>query len=149
MVEPAMAQQFGMDEQYNGYVDNSMQGVAQNSTADGNTQAYHTDESGWQDMQYVQNQYAPLGNVQAPIQSTANGAVSTYKGTKGSWKKGAMPSGQQLPRTRAGLQAMGSAYSPAAMWGGTSGFYNIGGGSRKYPLLPPTATSSVILNTAW
>lgn len=152
MLAPAvMAQQFGMDEQYQQNIQsNNMQGYAQNSTADGNTQAYDTDESAWQDMDYVQNQYAPLGNNQAPIQNSQYGAISTYKGTSGDWRKGKMQSGQQLPRTQAGLQAMRGGYTrPAAGWAGTNGFYNIGGGSRKYPLLPPTATSSVLLNTAF
>ncbi len=150
MAPQAVAQSFGMDEEYQQEVYNSMQGAAQNSSANTGNYANQTSDSAWQDMSYVQNQYAPLGNIQAPIQNSPYGAVSTFKGSSGDWQKGKMKSGQQLPRARTGIQAIRGGYiGPAAGWGGTSGFYNIGGGSRVYPLLPPTSTSSVNLHTAF
>lgn len=151
MIEPpAMAQEFGMDQQYNQYIYDSMQGPALNSTADGNTQAYNTQDSAWQDMAYVQGQYAPIGNIQAPIRKSSSGSVSTYKGTKGDWHRGHMKSGQHLPSVQTGLNSFWGGYTrPACMFGGTNGFYNVGGGSMQYPALPPTSTSSVILHTAF
>jgi len=150
--------QFGMDqdyqqqvqEQHMQHMQQQAQGPAFNSSAAGNTQAYHTTDSAWSDMGYVGNQYAPLGNVQAPIMNSGLGAISTFAGNNGQYLKGSMLSGQSLPKTQMGLNAINGGYfnDAAGRWG-SGGFYGWGGGSKKYPLLPPTSTTPVQLDTAF
>jgi hypothetical protein len=149
-VSPAMAQQFGMDQQYNAGMNQAAQGPANNSKADTGNFGYTTQDNAWQDMGYVQNQYAPMGNFQAPIMRTNQGSISTFKGTMGNFLKGSMMSGQSLPVVQQGLQALSGGYTgPACGQAGTGGFWNAGGGSVLYPALPPTSTSTVDLNTAF
>lgn len=146
----ALAQQFGMDQQFDQHLMQQAQGPAANSTAAANTQAYTTQENAWQDIGYVYNQYAPLGNVQAPIQNSPFGAISTFKGTSGNWLQGSMMSGQSLPIVETGLQALSGGFTrPACGRHGSGGFSGSGGGSILYPALPPTSTSTVDLHTAF
>lgn len=152
----AFAQQFGMDTDYQTQMHQQQQaqGPAFNSVADRGSEGYHTDASAWQDIGYVLNQYAPLGNVQAPIQNSQFGAISTFKGNQGQFLKGQMnTSGQSLPLTRTGLNAINGGYTNDAcnIWGsgGFPGGNYSGGGSKVYPSLPDTSTSTVDLNTAF
>lgn len=133
---------FGMDEGYNQSLQIQQQGAAYNSTADGDTEANGTSASAWQDMSYVQNQYAPLGNVQAPIYGSANGAVSTFKGTSGQKINQA-----NLPKGQTGLMAVAGGYTRFACSSmGNGGFKANLAGSRVYNYLPPTSTSTVNFN---
>lgn len=149
-VSPAMAQQFGMDQNYNAGVNQAMQGQAANSKADTGNYGYQTQDNAWQDMGYVQNQYAPMGNFQAPIMRTNQGSISTFRGNQGGFLRGAMMSGQSLPVVQQGLQALSGGYTgPACGIAGSGGFHGAGGGSFQYPALPPTSTTTVDLNTAF
>lgn len=148
----AMAQQFGMDQQYNQGINSQMQqnSTAVNSTANTGSAGNTTQQNAWQDIGYVQRQYAPMGNIQAPIQSSPFGSISTFKGTTGGWLKGSMMSGQNLPIVQQGLQAISGGYTGQACGqAGSGGFSGSGGGSILYPALPPTSTSTVDLNTAF
>lgn len=146
----AQAQQFGMDQNYNQHMYQQMMGPAANSTADANTYANQTQESAWQDMDYVRGQYAPIGNYQAPIQRSQFGAISTFKGNVGQFLQGAMQSGQQLPIVRTGSMAVLGGYTGnAAGKHSSGGFSGGGGGSLLYPALPPTSTTPVQLDTAF
>lgn len=147
----AMAQQFGMDQSYNEHMYQQMQGPAFNSTADAKTFAYQTQESAWSDMDYVSNQYSRHpGQVLAPIQNSPFGAVSTFKQNQGQWLRGGMINGAQLPTTRTGLNAINGGFDGNACGlHGSGGFRGSGGGSKLYPNLPPTSTSTVQLDTAF
>ncbi len=145
----AFAQQFGMDQDYHQQM--QAQGPAFNSTANKGTQAYTTDTSAWQDMTYVENQYAPLHNIQAPIQNSPVGAISTFKGNQGQFLQGKMISGQSLPETRNDLQAVQGGYvnDACGLWG-SGGFRGFKPSDHPYgKMLPPTSTSTVRLDTAF
>jgi hypothetical protein len=142
----AMAQQFGMDDAYNqGLTQAQSAAAAANSTADTGDGANTTAESAWQDMSYIQGQQAAVqvpGSLQAPLQSSPFGTVSTYMGNTGQFLKGSSgPLGASLPKTQTGLNAINGGYfGPACTFTGAGGFGGFGF-SRIYPLLPPTSTS--------
>ena len=132
---------FGMDDSYN---QSLMPQQAVNSSADSGSDGYGTSTSAWQDMDYVGKQYAPLGNVQALIYRTSNGAVSTFKGTSGDKINSA-----GLAKSSNGLMAVAGGYIQAACkTQGTSGF-GPSLGSRVYPSLPACSTSTVNFNIAY
>ena len=151
----ALAQEFGMDQQFNQSLSNqAMQAQAESSKAATGTQAFTTSDSAWADMAYIQGQkkaaYIP-GILRAPTQQTQFGTVSTYKGNSAQFLKGASSAlGASLPICQTGLNAVNGGYlGRACGQAGSGGFSGSGGGSRIYPFLPPTSTSTVDLNTAY
>lgn len=133
----AMAQQFGMDQGY-------QQSLATNSTAD-TGEGPHNNGTTTQDNQYIESQVAPWGNTQAPIVKTQSGTFSTFQGMVGN-----MINAPKLPNCRSGSMAlMGGYFGAACGQAGSGGFSGVGGGSKLYPGLPPTSTSTVDLNTAY
>ncbi|MBX9687483.1 MAG: hypothetical protein K2X27_12320 [Candidatus Obscuribacterales bacterium] len=137
----AMAQQFGMDDQYQQY----MQYQAQNSTAD-TGEGPHNNGTTTQDAQYLTKQEAPWGNASAPLIKTQGGTISTFKGNIGN----KFVNAPLLPTAQQGLMSVLGGYTGNACGkAGSGGFSGSGGGSFLYPLLPATSTSTVDLNTAF
>lgn len=154
----AIAQQLGMDEEYNQGLYNQAQAESSNSTAVTGTTSYTTQDNAWQDMGYIQGQqqaqqqsWATQGTLQAPLQPGPLGTVSTFRGNTAQFIRGAsFALGRSLPRSHTGLNALNGGYFGAACGeAGAGGFFGAGGGSRIYPGLPPTSTSIVDLNTAF
>lgn len=148
----AMAQQFGMDQQYNSSLNQSAQPMPASGGATG-TQAYTTAGSAWSDFGYVEGQQSGVhipGTLQAPLQALPQGMASTYVGNTGQFIQGVSSAlGKSLPITQTGLNAINGGYTGQACDFTGSGGFPGGGSSRIYPSLPPTSTSlDVDLNVA-